>query len=237
MQKLLMPMNNCKITAGYKSQAYKNSWGFHHYGMDLIDTKGDRRIFALGKGDVVACGMDGSHEKDRLGNTVVIVYRDVVLNKSGKTVNLACRMFHLEKITVKVGQTVNVGDVIGLYGNTGAYTSGAHLHIEFDTDINYPQYAYGIGRSGNVIKKGSIDSTKNPADVFWLSDNQNFFFNEEDINTGWVKREDTVYPTIKKEDTVADILKKFESDIEIMQKENKSYFERILNKLNSIDNK
>lgn len=36
---------------------------------------------------------------------------------------------HLSKVLVKPGQKVKKGEVIALSGNTGAHTTGAHLHV------------------------------------------------------------------------------------------------------------
>ena len=47
--------------------------------------------------------------------------------------DLAMLYYHLEKIYVEQGQEVTKDTKLGLYGNTGA-SSGAHLHIEIDTD-------------------------------------------------------------------------------------------------------
>ena len=100
---------------------------------------------------MIACGMDGATAAQRMGNAIVLVFPDVERN-DGNTTSLACRMFHLDSIAVRAGQTVKRGDVLGVYGNTGANTSGPHLHVEFDTDVQYPQYAVGIKASGNIIK-------------------------------------------------------------------------------------
>ena len=234
MQKLILPLDNAQITAGYKSRTYKNKYGFNHYGMDLIDKYGNRKITSLGSGTVVACGMDGRNPKEKLGNAVVIVYKAVALSRDEKITDLACRMYHLDSISVKVGQKLRVGDEIGYYGNTGVYTSGAHLHIEFDSDVNYPQYAYGIGRNGLVIKKGTVDSTISPSEVMWKGDNQKFFYNERDVRDGWIDRSETEYKKVEDRETVADILKDVKNEISILEKTNKAYFERIINKLNKI---
>ena len=37
---------------------------------------------------------------------------------------------HLKSFSVKVGDAVEKGSVIGLAGNTGSYSTGAHLHYE-----------------------------------------------------------------------------------------------------------
>lgn len=80
--------------------------------------------------------------------------------------DLAVRYYHLEKINVKVGQKITKDSRLGLYGNTGA-SSGAHLHIEIDTDVKYPNYTPQTSKSNNVLKAGS-DSTINPVTALWV---------------------------------------------------------------------
>ena len=131
-------------------------------------------MHALGDGEVVACGQDGTAltgPYSRLGNVIVIIYRDVLCN-DGAVSDLSCRMFHLDKILCKIGDQVHAGDVIGHYGNTGANTTGAHLHIEFDTDTKYPCYAYGISAGGKIIKRGTVDSTVAPSKVWYCGNGQ-----------------------------------------------------------------
>ncbi len=163
-QKLILPLNQCNVNAGYKMAAYTKAWGFTHYGVDLGNPDRQRTIYSPGDGTVIACGMDGATAAQRMGNAIVLVFPDVERN-DGNTTSLACRMFHLDSIAVKAGQTVKRGDVLGVYGNTGANTSGPHLHVEFDTDVQYPQYAVGIKASGNIIKKGTRDTTADPSKV------------------------------------------------------------------------
>ncbi|MDO8994877.1 MAG: M23 family metallopeptidase, partial [Daejeonella sp.] len=43
--------------------------------------------------------------------------------------NLETLYGHLSKINVKVGQTVNTGQIVGQVGSTG-YSTGNHLHYE-----------------------------------------------------------------------------------------------------------
>lgn len=42
------------------------------------------------------------------------------------------RYLHLNKNSVKVGDAVNEGDIIGEYGDAG-YSFGAHVHVDFFT--------------------------------------------------------------------------------------------------------
>ena len=44
-QKLILPINKCRVTAGYKNANYKRDFGYNHYGADLTDrAKSDRTI-------------------------------------------------------------------------------------------------------------------------------------------------------------------------------------------------
>ena len=201
-QKLILPMNSVNVNAGYKMPAYTKTWGFRHYGIDLGNPEKKRTIYSPGDGTVIACGLDGETATQRLGRCIVIVYPDVICN-SGKRTDLACRMFHLDSIAVKVGQTVKQGDILGVYGNTGANTSGPHLHVEFDTDVKYPQYAVGIKSSGFVIKKGTIDSTVDPAKVWYLGQGQTIrdgwgtsAHPKRGIKLGWLAENDIDLPKI-----------------------------------------
>ena len=36
-QKLILPINATRVTAGYKNSNYKKQFGYTHYGMDLTD--------------------------------------------------------------------------------------------------------------------------------------------------------------------------------------------------------
>ncbi|MEG0541286.1 MAG: M23 family metallopeptidase [Angelakisella sp.] len=205
-QKLILPIDDCQINAGYKSPRYQKEWGFQHYGVDLIEKNKMRTLHACGVDTVVACGMDGQTEGLRLGNCVVIVYRDVQL-PDGRVMGLSSRMYHLDKILCKTGDLVNVGTVIGEYGSTGQYSSGPHLHIEFDTDINYPTYAYGISKSGNVIKQGSVDSTMDPCKVFWLGKGQKFYLPDQWVSEGWVVAGSDKLPPAESTDTASQLAK------------------------------
>lgn len=160
-QKLILPINEARITAGYKNANYKKQFGYTHYGVDMTDkARKDKRIWGSGDGEVTHAGWHPSG-----GNVVVIVYKECEA-KSGKWYDIAIRYFHLESISVKVGQKVTKDTVIGYYGNTGA-SSGAHLHIEVDHDIKYPNHTPQTSKSNDVLKAG-IDSTLNPADVLWI---------------------------------------------------------------------
>lgn len=160
-QKLILPINKARITAGYKNGNYRSQFGYTHYGVDMTVQRGyvDRTVYASGNGKVTHCGWHPSG-----GNVIVIVYEDCVL-ADGKRTGLAVRYFHLESIKVSVGQVVNKDTVIGLYGNTGA-SSGAHLHVEVDTDTKYPNYSPQTSRSNSVLKAGT-DSTINPTKAFY----------------------------------------------------------------------
>lgn len=192
-QKLILPINKCRITAGYLNYNYEKDFGYTHYGVDMTDKdRKDYTVFASGKGKVSHCGFNSSG-----GNVVVIVYRNCEL-PTGNTCDIVLRYFHLKTIKVKVGQNVNKDTIIGLYGNTG-YSSGAHLHLEVDTDVNYPNYTPQISsRSSNsVLKKGIANTMLNPTQVLWVKTTKPDYQSVVSSGYNTVSKSDLNYKVIK----------------------------------------
>jgi hypothetical protein len=109
-----------------------------HPGIDIVNQAGTP-IYASGNGKVVASGRN-------LGGYGIMVMLD---HGFGYTTLYG----HLEKTSVREGQTVRRGDIIGRCGRTGIATN-AHLHYEvrlngiqqnpidyFFNDLNYHAYA------------------------------------------------------------------------------------------------
>jgi len=92
---------------------YGNRWGSFHTGLDIDGVTG-QPYSAAGAGKVVSAGWDGSY-----GYAIVIDHGNGV----------ATRYAHSSKLNVKVGQSVDKGETIGLVGSTGRST-GSHLHFE-----------------------------------------------------------------------------------------------------------
>lgn len=123
-QRLIMPLNQCRVTAGYLNANYKKQFGWTHFGLDMTDkNRKDYTIWGSGNGEITHCGWHKSG-----GNVIVAVYKNCEL-PDGSTKDIAMRYYHLDKIYVKVGDRINKDTKLGLYGNTGT-SSGAHLHIE-----------------------------------------------------------------------------------------------------------
>lgn len=183
MQRLILPINKCTVTAGYRNKLYKSKFGFEHYGVDLI---GAHEIYACGSGIVLAVGYDSI-----FGNTVIIKYPSVYIHDSGKMQDIVARCYHLSDIKVIKGQAVSKDTIIGIIGSTGKYSCGVHLHIEFDTDtVNY-NYTAGLAIDGTLIKAGNANTIISPANVLYLKctapDNQTIkriddYANDSDIS-------------------------------------------------------
>lgn len=134
-QKLIQPINNTKLTASWKTDAYQQRFKSVHYGVDCVSTKGNTTVYASGVGTVLAAGTDSV-----LGNFVAVKYPDAENWKTGEKADLVIRYFHFQAVRVKKGQAVTKDTVLGLYGATGRYVAGAHLHFEVDTDTKYVMY-------------------------------------------------------------------------------------------------
>lgn len=180
-QKLILPMKYTKVTCGYKNEAYYNEFKFNHYGMDVVNLRGDTKLYALGDGKVIAAGWDGPKSNLRgagsgCGYVVVIEYDNVLPNNSKKTMNVICTYMHLSGMPlVKEGDSVTAKTLVGYYGQTGRYPTGPHLHIQFDSDTKWPLYCYGSGNEHKLLKKGTTDSTIDPLDILYKGTGQSIY--------------------------------------------------------------
>ena len=195
-QKLILPVNKAVVTASIKTEAYKKDWNFVHYGLDMVSAAGNTTVYACGNGEVIKTGLDSM-----VGNTVVVKYHDAYNHKTGKSADLIVRIFHMASIAVKDGQKVNKDTVLGRYGSTGKYTSGAHLHMEVDTDTKHPFGTPSVGAGKTNIYYGTgyqaNDKTmSNPTE--WLHckasapDNQTWATR----NNSYIRDEDKSIPMI-----------------------------------------
>lgn len=103
------------------SSRFGPRWGTTHAGLDLAAPTGTP-VMAMSSGTVTLAGWQGGY-----GNKIEITYWDGTVSHYG----------HLDRIDVKVGQKVMVGDVVGAVGSTGNST-GPHLHLEVHTDKAAP---------------------------------------------------------------------------------------------------
>lgn len=198
-QKLSLPFGRPVLSAAYKHPLYRAHHGYTHYGWDMGCDEPGYAVLSPGAGRVVAAGMDGWRLHGAgagLGNCIVLILQDVQC-RDGTVRDIACRMFHLASIAIKAGQTVRRGDKLGEYGDTGAGKWGRHLHIEFDTDTQYPAYAVGVAGSGRVIKCGTVDSTVDPARLFCRAQGQTVRGCPADDGRSWYDGQDLALPLMK----------------------------------------
>ena len=98
-----------------------------HSGLDIGSPRG-REIKAPASGKVVAAAYD-----TRMGNFIRINHGYGIETTYG----------HLSKMLVRYGKRVKRGDVIGLVGSTGKFSTGPHLHYQIavnDKVVNPTQY-------------------------------------------------------------------------------------------------
>lgn len=190
MQYLEMPFTRCMMLCGYKNPQYSKYWGYPHYGVDISTIQGgasnDHRVLASGYGVVMSAGKDS-----KLGYGLAILYRDAFNHNTKKTISVIGRYMHLKSISVKTGDVVKLGSVIGEEGKEG--TTDYHLHLEFDTDIN-PSYAVWspqVAGTGGFWKKG-LDSTVNPSFLLYVGSGQSLA--DPTYNPTWLNNEDFEIP-------------------------------------------
>lgn len=98
---------------GYRSDPFETGSAEFHPGIDFKGQKGDA-VKCTANGTVVYAGWFGGY-----GNCVRIQHLNSLETLYG----------HLSRIEVKVGQKVELGDVVGRVGSTG-HSTGTHLHYE-----------------------------------------------------------------------------------------------------------
>ena len=107
-----------------------------HPGVDIVSDSGDKSLIALADGVVVDDKDDYNDAnrwnlkgRDTVGNRFV-----VKSNIGGK--DIWWSYYHTAKNTVKVGDTVKKGQILGEYGDVG-YSAGAHVHLQAWDDDGY----------------------------------------------------------------------------------------------------
>lgn len=119
-----------------------------HKGID-IRTSHEAVLATENDGKVVAV----NHNTNTAGGKSVTVEYN---REDGSKVQ--CSYLHLSDISVKVGDTVNAGQKLGVSGNTGTRTTGEHLHFGVRTiatdgttrDMDPAAYLAEIGQKGNI---------------------------------------------------------------------------------------
>lgn len=110
---LAWPLDNILITS-----LFGERWGRIHYGLDFRASVGTN-VKSVGSGVVEGVGdTDIDCPKASFGKWIFIRHNNGLSSTYG----------HLSVISVKVGQNVKAGEIIGLSGNTG-YSTGPHLHL------------------------------------------------------------------------------------------------------------
>ena len=165
-QKLIHPFEKQYYTVGYKDDApaypVRYSYG-PHYAVDMYAV-GNITVKAAGSGEIL-----GTKTFKSLGNVLAVRYNNVI-NRSGKNIgSIVVRYCHLAKF-LKTSGAVSKGEAIAIEGATGNGAKNAnggdaiHLHMEFDTDIDYPLMTPTEG--------GGVDSTIDPLAVLYKSKDQ-----------------------------------------------------------------
>ena len=186
VQRLVFPIKAPKVTCGYKNKDYKTEYGFDHYGLDMVSNIQNIEIYGLGNGTVVAAGWDGvgpingAKKNTGSGYVLIVQYNDVYNHITKKKCNVVCTMMHMKSAPlVKKGDKVTSSTLLGYYGATGAYVTGPHLHVQFDTDTKYPLNCMPMGSVGHkILKKGSIDSTIDPSEILHLQQGQQLYYGQ-----------------------------------------------------------
>lgn len=137
---------------GENPEFYKTIGMKGHNGWDLAVPVGTP-IYSTIDGTVFYAQVDGTEAK-----TIAINTLDLFDYNVGQ-VQFQTLYTHLSDIKVSVGQIVKKGQLIGLSGNTGRYTTGPHLHYGIHPVINNVSIEAGNGYNGAVDPVHHFDGT------------------------------------------------------------------------------
>ncbi|WP_249663946.1 M23 family metallopeptidase, partial [Lysinibacillus sp. D4B1_S16] len=118
-----------KPAEGIYTSLYGMRSGSMNSGVDIANSSSNVPVHASSAG-VINKAVGDCSNNGSIGNTCNDVYGNYVIVRhsiNGKTYDTLCA--HLQSISVTVGQTVNLGDKIGVMGNSGSST-GQHVHFE-----------------------------------------------------------------------------------------------------------
>ena len=110
---------------GYASNGYSTN----HKGIDIgwltkYSKDGKDPVKAFREGTIIQAGQIKETINGKVYYPIVVVIQHDINNK-----RLFTRYWHLDSTSVKQGQKVNTGDIIGIRGKTG-FATGVHLHFE-----------------------------------------------------------------------------------------------------------
>ena len=133
-----MPMANFSVSSDFGIRLHPLSGKAHfHTGLDLMSEAGDDKVFAVKSGVVVMSEFHAQY-----GNTVMIRHSNGVESLYA----------HLAQLSVKVGDRVTTETLLGYIGNTGASSTGKHLHLEILVG-GYPVNPQKVIRTAQYVQQ------------------------------------------------------------------------------------
>lgn len=171
-QKLRMPINGVNVLSASRTTDYDSSYYSEynalHYGGDIACALGTE-LKGLGTGTVEEIG-----ENVKEGKFVCVRYNSCIPVDGGDARDIIIRYFHMNTVDVAKNDGVTTSVILGTSGCSGDWAFNAkHVHIEVDTDVNYPNYTPSIpsGHAGGNLYAGT-DTCLNPFDWFYSYDGQ-----------------------------------------------------------------
>lgn len=109
-------------TKGVIKYIFHNVKGFVRLKRNKSEIEGTIPIQAAHEGTVTFAGEDSGG-----GKFVKVISNEVQIG--GRKAKIETLYYHLSWYRVKKGQVIRQGHIVGYAGNTGKYTTGAHLHF------------------------------------------------------------------------------------------------------------